>query len=186
MVVPMNSPRIIDRRVWLYVLANVLVVVALLGYAAYTADQLPERYPAHFNAAGQPDRWAEAGSGEWYAVPGIGAGIALLMVILALGMTRIPLRLWNLPNKEKFLALSPRKQAPVIRAVVTLILVMSLMTGALFFGIQRAMFASALDARLSGSMLPRMVIFGVIFTGYLVWQVVRIRRMILDASADKT
>jgi uncharacterized membrane protein len=170
-----REPPVLDRLVWWLVAANVLAVAGLFLYAMVTASLLPQRYPAHFDGAGDPDRWARAGSGEWYLVPGIGAAMMLFMVGLGLGLPRIPLRLWNMPSKKRLLALGRERQVEVIRSTVVFLMVLSLLHSALFFDIQRSMLAAASSGHVGGTFLTRLIVFGVVYLGYVVWWLVRVR-----------
>jgi uncharacterized membrane protein len=173
-----DEPRVLDRVVWWLVAANVLAVAGLFLYAVITASALPERYPVHFDGAGNPDRWARAGSGEWYLVPGFGAVMMLLMVGLGLGLPRIPLRLWNMPSKKRLLSLSRARQVVVIRSTVVFLMVLSLMHSVLCLGIQRSMFSAAGSGQLGGAFLTKLIVFGAVYCGYIIWWVVRVRGLI--------
>lgn len=131
-----NSERIPVGRVGPLVAANVVAVVGAFVFAAVTAMQLPARYPSHFNAAGQPDRWSEAGGEEWYFMPIFALGMAALMVALALVLPRIPMGLVNIPRKEQFLRLSLAERTPIMQYLIRFLLWLSLADTLLFVSIQ--------------------------------------------------
>ena len=71
--------------------------------------RLPDRYPIHFNMRGEPDGWA-SGTFEWFLLPLIATFTVLL--ILTIGrLARSSPQLWNVPEKKRFLALTPEQQS---------------------------------------------------------------------------
>ncbi len=92
------------------------LLLALVAHAAATYGALPEQVPTHLDLTGKPDRFSEKSVVSWFALP----AIALSLLILFEVLTRlIPSRphLINIPDKERFLALPRRWQAPVITEV---------------------------------------------------------------------
>ena len=68
---------------------TILTVLPFLGPAGAALylwshyDELPARFPVHFNAAAQADRWVGKSPGAVFLVPAIAAGsLALMLVIL--------------------------------------------------------------------------------------------------------
>lgn len=89
---------------------NVLSTVLVAGLAVASGLDLPDQVPAHFDLAGQPDRW----SGKWGL---IGALVSLLLVMqvwLRFAapwlVRRTPARLLNLPNRDFWTATPARRQ----------------------------------------------------------------------------
>ena len=117
-----------------------------LGHAVFSrlaVSWLPERYPVHFNIAGQPDRWAGRGGFEWYMLVVLGGLVGLGMTLFALNFHKVPLRYVNLPGKEKLLALPPERQAPVLRVAAWMILLLGTLVVTMFGSIQYVMYRSA-------------------------------------------
>jgi uncharacterized membrane protein len=93
------------------------LMLALVAHAVATYGTLPEQVPTHLDLSGKPDRFSERSVLSWFALP----TIALLLLILFEVLTRMmPSRphLINIPDKERFLALPRRWQAPVIAEVI--------------------------------------------------------------------
>ena len=94
----------------LFDLANttLLFLTALFVYAWY--PKLPERFPSHFDLAGNPDRWS--GTGAFLVIVAVPFILTLVFYILIRFMPRLagsPQRL-NIPHKEEFLKLPAEKQ----------------------------------------------------------------------------
>ena len=94
----------------LYDLANaaLLFLLGLFVYAWY--PKLPERFPSHFDLAGNPDRWS--GRGAFLIIVAVPFILTLVFYILIRFMPRLagnPQRL-NIPHKQEFLKLPAEKQ----------------------------------------------------------------------------
>ncbi|MFH2010977.1 MAG: DUF1648 domain-containing protein [bacterium] len=176
-----EKERIPVGRVGGLVFANVAAVIGSFAYAAITAAQLPGRYPVHFNAAGQPDRWATAGSVEWYVVPIIAAVMAATMAPLALLLPRIPMELMNLPRKEQFLRLGRERQTPILQYLVRFLLWVSLGDTLLCLSIQWMMFRAAQAGSLGGNWWP-IVVVGIGYVALLTWGSIRIYQLVRRAT----
>jgi uncharacterized membrane protein len=101
-VVPESTP--VKR---MYDGAN-LVLLLLISYALYTAySKLPERFPTHFNLAGQPNGWG--GRTSVIILVALAWVITLTFYILIRYLGRNP-RYLNIPHKEEFLKLPEQKQ----------------------------------------------------------------------------
>lgn len=176
-----EQERIPVGRVFGLVAANVIAVIGAFVFSVITAMQLPARYPSHFNAAGQPDRWSEAGGAGWYFMPFFALGMAAVMVALALLLPRIPMSLVNIPRKEQFLRLSVAERTPIIQYLIRYLLWLSLADTLLFVSIQWMMYRSAVDARVGGSWIIIAVTSTIYIVG-MIWGIVRIYRMVRDAT----
>lgn len=97
-----------------YRLLNLLLLGALLAGSMMVYPSLPERFPTHFDAAGRPDAWAERSLLSWLALPLVSAGTAVLLEVASRLSARHP-QLWNVPHKQRFLALTPEERAPIVR-----------------------------------------------------------------------
>ncbi|MGK0618181.1 DUF1648 domain-containing protein [Meiothermus cerbereus] len=79
---------------------------------AATYPNLPERIPGHFGFDGGVTRWADRS--EFWALPAVASGVALLFFVLTRLAFKYP-ELLNLPNKKLFLSLAQPKQLMVMR-----------------------------------------------------------------------
>lgn len=106
------SERIVHRptlRAGVRLFALFLLVAVVLGL------HLPEQYPAHFNAAGQPTRYAE-GPGMWillvtFCVIAFGQGYLFQRYLVTIP----PAPYLNVPYKKLFHRLPVDRQIPVLR-----------------------------------------------------------------------
>ncbi len=95
------------------------LLLALLAHAAATYGALPDQVPTHLDLAGNPDRFTAKSVTSWFLLP---AGGALLLILFEVMTAMMPSRpgMLNIPDKERFLALPRRWQAPVIAEAVLL------------------------------------------------------------------
>jgi uncharacterized membrane protein len=96
--------------------ANSILLVGFLVLGVWLGITLPERYPVHFDLAGNPTRWEEGGVGMWILI--------VTMGILTMGKMHLFQRfvladpdstLVNVPHKEAFLRLPQERRIPVFR-----------------------------------------------------------------------
>jgi hypothetical protein len=82
-------------------------LVIYLGYLALSFHRLPLHMASHFDLQGQADGWMNRGT---YLGIMTGVGLSLPIVVsLVMGLvTRLPLQLVNLPNREYWLATERR------------------------------------------------------------------------------
>jgi hypothetical protein len=101
---------------------TLLVVLVLCLHAAiwWTAiawyPDLPDRLPMHFDAAGEPDRFAPKSVGAWFLLPGIALGMLVFLGAVSWGigaLVRSSPGLCNVPRKDVFLRLSPEGRLAV-------------------------------------------------------------------------
>lgn len=71
---------------WLSILAAMAAVGLMWWVAATAYPRLPPRIPVHFDGSGVPDRWTDSSPGEWFLLPIIGTGMALLLVLIGRSM----------------------------------------------------------------------------------------------------
>ena len=93
-----------------------LVLVLFWTQALWLWPRLPARIPVHFGASGAVDRWAPTTLVTWFALPLLAALISASLWGLGRWAVTAP-KLWNVPEKERFLALSPEARAPVMDMV---------------------------------------------------------------------
>lgn len=95
----------------LYDLANLILLVLISNtvYGAY--PKLPPRIPAHFNFAGEADRWG--GKEGVVGIAVLAWGMTIIFYLLAHNMRRLKRKphSLNIPHKEQFLKLPEEKQS---------------------------------------------------------------------------
>ena len=120
--------------------------LALLAlYFAATATMwpvLPERVPIHFDFAGEPTTWARTSVLSWFGLPLLAAATTLFIYGLGRASTHEP-DIWNIPEKERFLALSPAARAPIVAYLHRALAWSALLTTIMFIGILIAVYQTA-------------------------------------------
>jgi hypothetical protein len=91
---------------------QLLLLALYFAVAAMLWSTLPERVPIHFDFAGHPT-WARTSVLSWFGPPLLAAAMTLFLYGLGQASTRTP-ELWNIPEKKRFLALSPAARAPIV------------------------------------------------------------------------
>lgn len=97
-----------------YRLLNLLLLGALFSGSMMVYPSLPDRFPRHFDVSGRPDAWADRSVLAWLALPLVCVGLAALLEVASRLSVRNP-HLWNVPDKKRFLALTPEERAPIVR-----------------------------------------------------------------------
>jgi hypothetical protein len=123
-------------------LVNALLLAALFVGAALAWPELPERIPAHVSAAGRVTRWNSPTFPSWFGLPLLTLGIVGINYLLAWMLPRRP-HLLNFPDRERFLALPPERQAPVIERARDLIYGLTALVVVLMGMVQWMMFRTA-------------------------------------------
>ena len=100
---------------------NAILLLSITGLGMYYWGRLPDEIPVHFGLDGTPDRWSSRG-GETLLIFILPWGMTLFMYLISLtaNSVRKHPQAMNIPNKEKFLALSPAQQAPFFDALKTM------------------------------------------------------------------
>ncbi|HSR42079.1 MAG TPA: DUF1648 domain-containing protein [Longimicrobiales bacterium] len=99
---------------------NLLLVLALLGGSAAAWPWLPAEIPIHFDASGEPDRWADTTVLSWFGLPVLAFLLAAGMYLIGVVVPRRPEWL-SVPNRKRFLALTEEARAPVYRRIRTVL-----------------------------------------------------------------
>ena len=86
-----------------------LLYCLFLAHLALTARQLPERVASHFNGAGEPNGWMSRTTHLEF-MAGLGTGLPLLLVVVAVLVRFLPAGLINIPNREYWLGPERRRQ----------------------------------------------------------------------------
>ena len=89
---------------------------AVLAWSA-----LPRRIPAHFDFSGDLNTFAPTSLASWFDLLAISVAISASLYLLS---THGSLESWNIPEKERFLRLTPQQRRPVLE------LLQSFMAGA--------------------------------------------------------
>src|SRR5687767_7689187 len=120
-----------------------LVVLAIyVGAATLVYPTLPERIPTHFTIYGEPDDWSRTSFWSWFALPVICVVISAFFHVIGAISERYPAA-FNVPDKDKYLALSRAERAPVISTMRTFLEVMTLEMTVLFAALQAGMYEVA-------------------------------------------
>jgi hypothetical protein len=93
-------------------------------------------------------------------------------------------QLWNIPQKQRFLELTPEARQPIVRMLVSFIDFVILLVYVLFIDIQVTMYRVAVGATSGLSHSLMLTIFGIvglIIIGGLVFNV-RVARAVLDGT----
>ena len=89
-----------------------VVTVGFVGFTLWAHTQLPDRVPVHFDGSGRPDRISSK-----MELTGVNLGVGVMMLALfgtlPFFSEKIPVKYWNLPNKEYWLTLGRKKEAVV-------------------------------------------------------------------------
>lgn len=164
------------------VIINLLVVVASFAFALFTRDQYPDRYPAHYNFAGEVTRYASSDSSEWLAMPFVALGLFVIMAGVVWLIWKVPPSLMNVPEKDKFVALSDEQRAPILVAIARVIWVYTLLQTCACLALQDLMLQSARGGSKLVAILA-LVVIGTIAIIEFTLGTLRIRRMIRAATA---
>jgi uncharacterized membrane protein len=95
---------------------NSALFLLFLTLAIYLGLSLPDRYPVHFDLAGEPTRWEERGIGMWVLLVAIGSfSFGQMHLLQRVLLTDPDSRLLNVPYKEAFFRLPRERRIPVFR-----------------------------------------------------------------------
>ncbi len=112
------------------ILIHVLLMAAMVSGAVVAYESLPDRYPVHFNLQGEPDRWTDKGSPEFWLLPGIGVLLGVGMLVLL----RYP-QAMNHPHKEKVKSWPWEKRVPVYEKLLEFLMLIAVLTDVVFLAI---------------------------------------------------
>ena len=129
---------------------------------------LPARIPTHFGFSGKADSWAETTLLSWFGLPLLALAIVLLNVVLARQLPRRP-GLFNLSDKQRFLALPSEYQAPVIRRMQDFLHWVSAQMVLLFGLVQWAIYRTAQGADTRTYMLFILILSVAVLPVLLLW-----------------
>jgi uncharacterized membrane protein len=101
---------------------------------------LPSRIPTHFGLSGAADNWSSRSLTAWFGLLLGSLGVHALTIVL---MSPKLQYLWNFPEKERFLKLTPEQQAPVLELMRSLGGAASSCVTLSMFGLQIGMYLTA-------------------------------------------
>src|ERR1051325_9785585 len=81
----------------------------LLGYLAWSANDMPQRAPTHFDVAGEPDGWMNRSTYLLFTAV-FGLVFPLVIVGICYAPRRLPASLINIPHREHWLAAERRTE----------------------------------------------------------------------------
>ena len=136
---------------------NLLLVLAIVGFALWAWPQLPRQIPTHFGVNGQPDAWSERGWASWFSLPAVA-----LVLVAFIGFFRamIPRRPgWvNLPDRTKLSALPEVARAPVVEMFSGFLALVQTELLVIFGLIQLATFRTAMGGSGQGLMITVLIL----------------------------
>lgn len=90
------------------------LAILFLAHLAYYHSSLPERVASHFNAAGEPNGWMSKNAFFAFEIVLYGLVVGLILLV-PLGLRRLPVRFINLPNRDYWLA--PERRAQTVQTL---------------------------------------------------------------------
>lgn len=164
-----------------YRLLNLLLLGALFAGSIMVYPRLPERIPMHFDLSGQPDRWEERSLIAWLLLPVVATGTALLLDVGSRISVRNP-QLWNVPDKPRFLALTPEERAPIIQRLQNFMGLVGVTVTVVLMMVQASVYLAAIQP------VPRMPAYAlaaiVLLMGVLLVAGLRLNRGIAALIRD--
>jgi uncharacterized membrane protein len=154
---------------------HILLLSAFFAGTALSWRALPERIPTHFTGTGVPTTWSRSGLVAWFALPILATVLALFLHGLAV-LARRSLSLWNFPNKDKLLRLSPDARRSVLERLERINAVGGILATILFISIQVGIYQTATGRTDGLPWYSHAVIIGaiVLMTGGAIVEAVRI------------
>jgi uncharacterized membrane protein len=143
-----------------------------LGSAVASFAKMPERVPVHFGASGLADRWGDRSELLVALAVLVGVGLCLMAVgsLVVRSLRRRPERM-NLPNKARFLALTPAEREPLFDLLGQMFVLMPacvlLVAAVLANGSLRVARGQAAGLPLGALVVPLLLI-GAVVVGHLI------------------
>ena len=176
----MNEDRIEPSAARLPHLLNSIALLGLFGFTGWAYPRLPGKIPVHFNAAGNPDCWAEKSWGIWLALPLVALGLTMFMYLVRWSMQGIRrnARWVNIPHKAQFLALPPGRQVPIWQRLRMMFFWLAVPLNGLFIFLQVAIWKTALGQGMPAAFPLATILFVVLELGMVLFLTVRLSRSI--------
>jgi uncharacterized membrane protein len=147
-------------------LLNVALVVALIGGSVYAWPDLPPQIPAHFDAGGRADAWAERSPMRWFLLPALAVLVGGVMQLSQSLVRRHP-ALLNIPDKDEYLALPEAGKREVLVHVRAMLAATMGVMLAIFALIQLAIWRQA-HGHATTTLLMVVLVLGVLTTPLLL------------------
>lgn len=141
---------------------------AMLTSLVWSYYLLPGQVAVHFNAAGQPDRWASRGS--HLALMGLtGIALPLLLLLVFWGVRYLPLSVVNIPHRDYWLA--PQRRVQTIEHIFQLGLWFTCLEGLFFLVLHWLVVAANRQLPVQLSWLAWLVLatYLMLLVGWIVW-----------------
>jgi multisubunit Na+/H+ antiporter MnhC subunit len=122
---------------------QLLLLALYFAAAALLWPTLPGRVPIHFDFAGRPTTWARTSMLSWFGLPLITAAMTLFLYGMGRASNSAP-ELWNIPEKKRFLALSPATRAPIVAYLSRAMAWSAVMVSFTFIGIHVGVYQTAM------------------------------------------
>lgn len=120
-----------------------LVLLALFfAGAAIAWPHLPPRIAIHFGFSGRPDRRVSTTWIAWFGLPLLAAAMTLFLLGIDKLLQQSP-QMWNVPDKERFLRMSPAEREPIESAVHRLVAWCAVLITCSFIGAELEVYRSA-------------------------------------------
>ena len=145
------------------------LLLLFFACAAIAWPHLPARIPTHFDFGGRPNRRVATTWISWFGLP----SLAVAMTLFLFGIDRLLLRspeLWNVPDRERFLKMSPAERAPVEAAVHRFVAWCAVLVTCAFIGAQLAVYRSV-----EATALPAWIIHGLVWAPVIVVLILVVR-----------
>jgi len=123
---------------------NSALLFAYLALAIFLWQDMPARYPVHFDLTGTPTRWAERGPAMWVLLVAISAlSVMKLHLFQFVLITNPDSTLLNVPHKKLFHQLPTARKIPVLRRANRLLGLVNTLQILIFSGILILIWATA-------------------------------------------
>ena len=166
---------------------SVLACAAIWWRALAWLPSLPERYPIHFNARGEPDGWSTSRA-AWFLLPAIATVLLvgnLLLGRMLAGLARTAPGLMNIPRKELFVRLSARGREAVLGPTLAFLGFVLLLVELLFLFILEGTGRVAASGARMLPPWPVFVFLGLVFATLPAFLIATIRAVDREAAAEK-
>jgi uncharacterized membrane protein len=160
------------------------LLAAYWTFCAVLYPRLPARIPIHFNIRGEADGWSDNPFLAWFALPLIITLTVALMIGIGHWAAGSP-QLWNVPEKKRFLAMTPEQRMPIIAILNGVLDMASVYSIAVAAVVQWSIYSNAFKSQGGGlDIMFHIVVWGgmLLLLGYALNLNRRVKRIILAAS----
>ena len=143
----------------LFHVKNTALLVLLWTCSAWMYATLTDDMPTHFSLMGTVSDWAEPTWSQWFLLPAVGSGIALLMYVVGFIIPRYPS--WVVvPNPKTYSALTNSRQDIVLQTMQHILYGIAALLLALFLVLQWGTYEVALTGAEALPTYARVVLWG--------------------------